>query len=57
MLAQRGEHKRKLNVRCIYKSSNNSIWINTAAVYFVGCYKRGENPFFEEIIVEEEYEN
>lgn len=28
-----------------------------SAVYFVGCYKRGENPFFEEIIVEEEYEN
>lgn len=24
-----------------------------SAVYFIGCYKRGENPFFEE----EEYEN
>ncbi len=24
-----------------------------SAVYFIGCYKRGENPFFEEIECEE----
>ena len=28
-----------------------------SAVYFIGCYKRGENPFIEEKVVEEEYEN
>lgn len=28
-----------------------------SAVYFISCYKRGENPFIEEVIVEEEHEN
>ena len=28
-----------------------------SAVYFISCYKSGENPFYEEIIVEEEHEN
>lgn len=24
-----------------------------STVYFIGCYRRGENPFFEEIVEEE----
>lgn len=33
------------------------IGLILSATYFIGCYVRGENPFFEEILVEEEYEN
>lgn len=33
------------------------IGLILSATYFIGCYIRKENPFFEEIIVEEEYEN
>jgi hypothetical protein len=28
-----------------------------STVYFIGCYRRGENPFFKEIVVEDENEN
>lgn len=28
-----------------------------SVTYFISCYKRGENPFFEEIVVEDENEN